>query len=163
MEAAEDAEGLHLVFCFERSDYGGEGEFGDGFAREFKVGASAEAGAGSVFFPLVMEQAGVGVEVFELGGVFEAGLVGAVGGVGAVGILGPEAVEDEAAFFAALARVWVGGAELGFPAHVEDVVVEFCGWSGDRSGLVAGFLSCGGLRGVAVAAGEGYEAEEQEG
>ena len=38
--------------------------------------------------------------------------------------LGPEAVEDEGEVLGALGGVGVGGAELGRPGEIEEVVVE---------------------------------------
>lgn len=63
--------------------------------------------------PLVLEEAGVGVDVGVLRGVGGAGGGGAVLRVGAVGVLGPEAVENEGRVGGALGCVGVRVAELG--------------------------------------------------
>jgi hypothetical protein len=73
------------------------------------------------------EEASVGVEIIVRGGVSRAGRVRAVLREGAGGVLGPEAVEDEGGVLGALGRGWVGGAELGGPGEVEEVVVEGLG------------------------------------
>jgi hypothetical protein len=67
-------------------------ECGAGGAEE---GVGGEAGASAVGPPLVLEEAGVGVDVGVLAGVGGARGGAAVLRVGAVGVLGPEAVKDE--------------------------------------------------------------------
>ena len=89
--------------------------------------------------PLVAEEAGVGVEVAEGGGITRAGGVGAVFGEWARGVLGPEAVEDEGGVLGALCGVGVRVAELGRPGEIEEVEVE-----GLRRGGFEG--KCGGAR-----------------
>lgn len=88
--------------------------------------------------PLVTEEAGVGVDVGEGGGVAWARVGGAVLRIATVGVLGPEAVEDEGGALGALGCVGVRVAELGRPGEVEEVVVE---------GLVGGCCRFDSLRG----------------
>ena len=115
--------------------------------------------------PLVLKEAGVGVDVGVLGWVGGAGGVGAVLGVGAVGVLGPEAVEDEGGVLGAFGGGGMGGAELGGPGEVEEVVVEVL-WAGGWCWLGRG-CGCLGTRcrlrrwlGAWVAAGDGEKKGE---
>ena len=102
----------------------------------------SEAGAGAVRRPLVTKEAGVGGDVAEGGEIAGCGIAAAVLGIAAVEVLGPQAMQDEAEVLSALAVVGVGGAELGRPAEVEEVIVEVlracCG--GDGAGLPGGTL-----------------------
>ena len=66
-------------------------------------------------FPLVPEEARVGVDVGVLRGVGRAGRGGTVLRVSAVGILGPEAVEDEGGVARALDVGRMRVAELRGP------------------------------------------------
>jgi len=112
-----------------------------------------------VGLPLVAEEARVGVDVGELGGVRGAGVGGAVLGPGAGEVLGPEAVEDEGVALGALGGVAVGVTEFGRPGEVEEVVVEVlvaggggkCGASfgggGGGFGLRGWGIGCGGVAG----------------
>ena len=74
----------------------------EGLPRELEEGVGSESGAGSVGLPLVLEQAGVGVDVAVLRGVRRAGRGGAVLREGSVVVLGPEAVQDEGGVLGAL-------------------------------------------------------------
>jgi len=103
---------------------GRDGDGLEGGAGGGEEGVGGEPGAGAVGLPLVLEEAGVGVDVGVLGGVGGAGGVGAVLRVGAVGVLGPEAVEDDGGVAGALDGGGVRVAELGRPGEVEEVVVE---------------------------------------
>jgi hypothetical protein len=63
--------------------------------------------------PLVLEEAGIGVDVGVLRGISRARSGGAVLRVGAVRVLGPETMEDEGGVARALSGVGMGVAELG--------------------------------------------------
>jgi len=120
----------------------------EGLAGEVEEVIRGEAGAGTVGPPLVVEEAGVGVEVAVGGGVTRAGGVGAALGVGAGGVLGPEAVEDEGGVLGALCGGGVAVAELGRPGEIEEVVVE---------GLLGGWgRGGGGVRLVVQCCGDGW-------
>ena len=80
--------------------------------------------------PLVLEQAGIGVEVAESRGVGWAGCVGAVFGVGAIVVLRPDSVKDESGVRGAFGGSWMRVAEFRRPGEVEEVVVE-AGAGGD--------------------------------
>jgi hypothetical protein len=123
-EEVEDFVRGHGDLLGERGELGGDGDGVEGGAGGGEEGVGCEAGAGAVGLPLVAEEAGVGVDVGELGGVGWAGVGGAVLGPGAGEVLGPEAVEDEGVALGALGGVAVGVAELGGPGEVEEVVVE---------------------------------------
>ena len=92
---------------------GRNGEGLEGGAGGGEEGVGCEAGAGAVGAPLVLEEAGVGVDVAVLGWVGGSGGVRAVLRIGAVGVLRPEAMEDEGGVAGALGCVGVPVAELG--------------------------------------------------
>jgi hypothetical protein len=121
-----------------------------------------------VGLPLVAEEAGVGVDVGELGWVGWAGVGGAVLRPGSGEVLGPEPVEDEGVALGALGSVAVGVAELRGPGEVEKVVVEvlFAGGVGDcgvgfRGGSGRFGLRCRGIGCGGVAGGEWEKNEER--
>ena len=110
---------------------GRDGERLKGGTGGGKESVGGEAGAGSVGAPLVLKEAGVGIDVGELRGIGWAGGVGAVLRVGAVGVLRPETVEDEGWVAGALGGVGMPVAKLGRPGEVEEVVVDglrVAGW-----------------------------------
>ena len=74
--------------------------------------------------PLMLEEAGVGVDVAVLRWIGGPWSGRTVLRIGAVGVLGPEAVEDEGGVAGALGCAGVGVTELGGPGEVEEVVVE---------------------------------------
>ena len=84
---------------------------------------------------------------------------------GAGGVLGPEAVEDEGGVLGALGGGGVGGAELGGPGEVEEIVVEvLCNTRlfGERCGAWTGRgLRCG-LR-MRIARGEEKKKRQKRG
>ena len=158
-EEVEDLVGRHGDLLGERGELGGDGDGAEGGAGGGEEGVGCEAGAGAVGLPLVPEEAGVGVDVGELGWVGWAGVVGAVLRPRASEILGPEAVEDEGVALCALGGVAVGVTELGGPGEIEEVVVEvlFAGWGGKCGasfgcggggfGLRRWGIGCGGIAG----------------
>ncbi len=124
VEEVKDGGGRQGLLVIEGGELSRDVEGVDGSAGEREEGLRGEAGAGAVGLPLVLEEAGVGVEVAEGGGVGGAGDVPAVFRVGSVDVLGPQSVEDEAQVLGALGLLGVGGAELGGPGEVEEVEVE---------------------------------------
>ncbi len=124
VEEVKDGGGRHGLLVIEGGELPRDVEVVDGSAGEREEGLRGEAGAGAVSLPLVLEEARVGVEVAEGGGVGRARDVAAVFGVGSVDVLGPQAVEDESQVLGALGFLGVGGAELGGPGEVEEVEVE---------------------------------------
>jgi len=135
----------------------------NGLAGELEEGVGREAGAGAVGLPLVAEKALVGVEVGVLSWVLRAGGVGAVLWVGAVGVLGPEAVEDEAEMLGALGLARVGGAELGRPGEVEEVVVEGLLRGGFAGLALRDWGGCLILRGGGLGVRLAHEVREHDG
>ena len=123
-EESDDLAGRHGDLVVEGGQLGWDGYCVDGLAGRGEERIRREARAGAVGLPLVAEEAGVGVEVAEGGGVTWAGGVGAVLGEGAGGVLGPEAVEDEGGVLGTLGGVGVRVAELGGPGEIEEVEVE---------------------------------------
>ena len=97
---------------------GWESDGSEGGASGREVGIRGEAGAGTVSFPLMLEETLIGEDVGVLGWVGGAGSVRAVFRVGAVGVLGPEPVEDEGHMLAALRGIAVGVAEFRGPGEV---------------------------------------------
>lgn len=152
VEEIEDGRGWHGRLVIEGGELPWDLHRVDGAAGEVEEGVGGETGAGAVGLPLVLEEAGIGVEVAEGGGIGRAGDVGAVFGVGAVVVLGPETVEDEAEVLGALGFLGVGGAELGRPGEVEEVEVEVAGVAGGGTGVAAVFPGPAGLTGEVVGA-----------
>ncbi len=165
-DEGEDLCGREGDLVVEVGEGGRDGDGLEGAARGGEVGVGREAGAGAVGLPLMLEEAGVGVDVGVLGGVGGAGGVGAVLRVGAVGVLGPEAVEDEGGVADALDVGGVGVAVLGRPGEVEEVVVKGlrrgCGRLCDGLGGLHGWFWFGRGGGARVAGGEGGKKGEEE-
>lgn len=149
-DEVEDLRGWKRDLTVELRERGRNGEGLEGGAGGGEEGVGGETGAGAVGAPLVLEEAGVGVDVGELRGVGWAGCAGAVLRIGAVGVLGPEAVKDEGRVAGTLGCVGMRVAELRRPGEVEEVVVEVLraadwdvkcrgrgvwGWRGLRCGL----------------------------
>ena len=166
--------GGHGDLVVELGEGGGDGDGVEGGAGEGEEGVGREAGAGAVGAPLVLEEAGVGVEVGEFArGRRGRGRWCSARGRAAGVVLRPEAVEDEGDVLGALGvvgGVGVGDAELGRPGEVEEVVVEggVAGCSlwvagGENGGgpVGGGWLLAGGVGGRSgVAAGQGESEEE---
>ena len=169
-EAGEDVVWRHRSLMVEVIEGGRDGDGAEGGAGGGEEGVGAEAGADAVGAPLVLEQAGVGVDVVE-GGAVRGGGVGAILGIAAVVVLGPEAVEDEGGVVGALGSVGMAVAELGGPGEIEQVVVE-AGGAGELGLELGGEARCcGGVGGVCgglggaggLAGGEGERKGETEG
>jgi hypothetical protein len=166
-EEAEDFGGWHGDLLGERGELGRDGDGAEGGAGGGEEGVGGEAGAGAMGLPLVAEEARVGVDVGELGGVGWTGVGGAMLGPRAGEVLGPEAVEDEGVALCALGGVAVGVTELGRPGEVQEVIVEVL--LSDGGGKCAARFGCGGsfrLRRWGIwrswaAGGEGQENEER--
>ena len=101
-EETEDFGRWHGDLLGKRGELGGDDDGVEGGAGGGEEGVRGEAGAGAVGLPLVLEEAGVGVDVGELRWVGWAGVGGAVLRPGAGEVLGPEAVEDEGVALGAL-------------------------------------------------------------
>lgn len=112
-EEAEDLRRWKRDLFVQRSE-GRRNEDGvKGRARQLEEGVGREPGAGAVSLPLVLEKAGVGVDVAVLRGVCGTGCVAAVLRVASVVVLGPETVQDEGGVLRALDVGGMRVAELG--------------------------------------------------
>jgi len=88
-------------------------------ARIREEGVRAQSGTGSVRGPLVLQKAGVWIDVAVSAGVRRTWAIGAVLWIRSVVVLRPEAMQDEGWMCRAFLRIWVGVTELRRPRQIQ--------------------------------------------
>ena len=155
-EQFQDLTGRQGDLRLEAGEFGRNGDRMECFARGGEEVVRGQAGAGTMRRPLVLEKAGVGVDVAVLRWVGGARGRRAVLGIRAVVVLRPEAVEHEGGMCGALGGGGVRVAELGRPGQIQKIKIE----GGAGAGLLGSRL--GGRFGWRSRSRAGVAASQQE-